>query len=310
MLLSMTGFSSLTISLPYNKDKEATPSQNKQIQLTMTLKSLNSRFFEANCKLPYALNFLETDLIKLFKSKLHRGSIYFSMHMANPNALNYKIEPSLETVANYVRAIEHIKIAFPVAGTLSISDLISLPNIFENKEEPIDSNIANLIINAANELIETLDKARKQEGAILAQDLLQRISVIKKLMEELEPRAAQVIENRKNQLLQVISANSGANSGNTESCPESQNLIIYNQLDKIDIHEEIVRFKTHLDNLHTLIENINIIEKGKKIDFILQELFREINTITSKCSDALISKIAIDIKVELEKAREQAQNIV
>ena len=94
-----------------------------------------------------------------------------------------------------------------------------------------------------------------------------------------------------------------------QEATENQSNIIFNQLERIDIHEEIVRFKTHLGTLSLILEKPGS-ENGKKLDFTLQELFREINTITSKCADAEISSLAINIKVELEKAREQAQNIV
>ena len=95
----------------------------------------------------------------------------------------------------------------------------------------------------------------------------------------------------------------------TSKFAEMQKNALYAILDKIDVHEEIVRFKNHLKTLLASLESSDI-EKGKRIDFILQELSREINTITAKCSDATISSHAINIKVELEKAREQTQNIV
>jgi uncharacterized protein (TIGR00255 family) len=302
MTFSMTGFSSISSILPRYKLEE-----QSRMYLTMTLKSLNSRFFEINCKLPYTLTQLETDLIKLFKSKLYRGNIYFTIHMANSNALLASVEPSFTTIASYLKAIEYIQAHFPIQGTLSVSDLIHLPNIFSHQEEPLNQDTVNLIMSGVHELIDTLNQTRKKEGSLLAQDLYQRIALMEDYLQIIEPRSRLVMEQRKNQLFQVL--DSMLAEGTHEAATEAQNMVIYNQLDKIDIHEEIIRFKTHLGNLRTILGAPEP-EKGKKMDFTLQELFREINTMAAKCSDATISSIAINTKVELEKAREQAQNIV
>jgi uncharacterized protein (TIGR00255 family) len=303
MVLSMTGFSSLIITLPPQKNG----AQSKEIQLTITLKSLNSRFFETTCKLPYSLTQLETELIKRFKTKLYRGNIYFTIHMHNPNALTAAIQPSLQSVAGYLQALETIKNQFRLEGTLSLKDVIHLPNIFETCEEPLNEETVSRILQAVDTLIDALYETRNKEGQMLAQDLHQRVEVMRCYLGQVEPRANIVMEHKKNQLF--ASLKTLLPEGAQESPSDIQCLSLYNQLDKIDIHEEIVRFKTHLDAFVCCIDSAEK-EKGKKLDFTLQELFREINTITSKCSDALISSIGINIKVELEKAREQVQNIV
>lgn len=295
MIQSMTGFSAITIVLP-----------PQQINLTMTLKSLNSRFFEFNCKIPFSLTQLETDLIKYFKSRLFRGNLYFTIHMVNPNILISTIEPSSNIIQNYVNAIKKIQSNFQIAGTLSISDMINLPNIFENKEEPVAQETIAAIMSVIEQLTETLIKERLKEGKVLAQDLQNRINAIQGYMLPLEPRAKEVIAQKKDNLFKLLKSSPTAINPETA---DAYDLAIYHQLEKLDIHEEIVRFKTHLANLETILDSSEV-EKGKKIDFTLQELFRETNTIASKCSDAQISSLAIDIKVELEKSREQAQNIV
>ncbi|MBA3954104.1 YicC family protein [Candidatus Dependentiae bacterium] len=294
MVLSMTGFSSTILEVG-------------KIHLTMTLKSLNSRFFEVNCKLPYLLTHLETDIIKLCKAKLYRGNVYATVYMTNPHALTSGIEPSLTTVGGYLKALETIKQQFSLSGSVSVSDILTLPNIFEVKEGLIDEATTATIMQAISELIESLNQTRIQEGSQLAHDINQRIVFIKQYLEKLEPRAQEVLKQRKETLLNNFKAVLAEN--NQEVSHESQNMMIYSQLEKMDIHEEIVRFKTHLDSLTQCLESSNK-EKGKKLDFTLQELFREINTIASKCLDATISSLAINIKFELEKAREQSQNIV
>ena len=125
--------------------------------------------------------------------------------------------------------------------------------------------------------------------------------------EQLEPRANVVMELKNAQLFATLKT--ALAETNQETASDAQTTVIYNQLERMDIHEEIVRFKTHLDSLSAIIKADDI-ETGKKLDFTLQELFREINTIASKCNDSVISALSINTKVELEKSREQAQNIV
>lgn len=296
----MTGFSSKNLVLTL-------PNTATGVHITMTLKSLNSRFFEANCKLPYAFTQLETELIKRFKSKLNRGNVYFTLHMANPEALVSVVEPSIHTISSYLDAINSVKDQFKLPGEFMVSDLLRLPDIFPAQENQFDQTATDIILLEVDNLIKQLNETRQQEGSVLAQDLHQRIKKIKSYMQELEPRAEQVMKERKQQVHETIKAMLA--ESNQENLGDAQNMLLHNQLDKIDIHEEIVRFNSHLDNLFNCLES-PCVEKGKKLDFTLQELFREINTMAAKCSDAQISGLAINIKVELEKAREQTQNIV
>ena len=129
---------------------------------------------------------------------------------------------------------------------------------------------------------------------------------MQKEIDLIEKNAAILMEKKKKEVAELLKKIEAEE--NTEK-PDARKNSLYASLDKIDVHEEIVRFKSHLKNLSMQLDS-TIIEKGKRLDFTLQELAREINTLTSKCSDADLSTQAINIKVELEKAREQAQNIV
>lgn len=309
-VLSMTGFSSAILSVPLLVPSDAqagTSSKSVSLQITVTLKSLNSRFFESTCKLPYALTHLETEIIKILKSKLHRGNIYFTLHMTNPHALTCVVEPSMGAIAGYISAIKHIQNNFNIAGQVTISDVIGLPHIFQTQDQQFDVTTTDFVLKAVNQLVDELYSTRLKEGEALAKDMHGRIANIRTALAKLEPRAIFVMEQKKQQILQNLEQL--AQNAEENKNLELQKLTAYSQFEKLDIHEELVRFKTHAENLETTL-NSKDIEKGKKLDFTLQELFREINTIASKCSDALISSLVIDIKVELEKAREQTQNIV
>ncbi len=304
MIISMTGFSSAIVSLPVQDPQTGA---EHEVQLSMMLKTLNSRFFEVNCRIPTSLGFLETEVIRSFKKELYRGTVQFTIYMSSPSSLTGVIEPAISTVKGYLSALGKIQKECNVPGTVSISDLVTLNNIFETKETPLSKETIDRLRQEISTLTEKCVLTRIEEGKALEHDLKGRVDLLQKYMGQLEPRALAVTAAKQKQLLENLKK--VLEQVAPDISPESQISATYNQLEKLDIHEEIVRFKSHLATLGTIIASEDII-KGKKIDFTLQELFRETNTIASKCSDAEISGLAISIKVELEKAREQAQNIV
>jgi uncharacterized protein (TIGR00255 family) len=183
--------------------------------------------------------------------------------------------------------------------------LVRLPNIFNIEEQGLDKQSAQAIMEATHTLISAVVKERQIEGEQLKKDIATRLSLMAKDIAAIAKRSQEHIAEQKEKLNMLLSE---LQSDESDLATARKNAL-YAVLDKIDIHEEIVRFESHLESMNALLENKDI-EKGKRLDFTLQELAREINTITAKCSDALISKLAINIKVEIEKAREQVQNIV
>jgi uncharacterized protein (TIGR00255 family) len=299
MLQSMTGFASKAITIPLDSEGQAT--------ITLSLKALNSRFFEATCKLPYALSHLETDLIQLLKSKLKRGHIFFSINVSSPQLFKGNVEPAITIVESYLKAIQTIQKKYTVPGVVDISDLIQLPNIFAVEEKTFDETIRERIMQATQEVIILVTEARKKEGAALLQDMIKLCAVIESEMIEIEKVSEALMAKKK----QEVGEQLRELGTSQDQVTETQRASLYYELNKIDIHEEIVRFKTHLINFKNVLQSAAPdIEHGKRLDFTLQELAREINTIAAKCSDARISSLAINIKVGLEKLREQAQNIV
>lgn len=293
----MTGFASNTVSLAL-----------KELPLTITLqlKTVNARFIETTCKLPYGLMHLETEFIKIFKTTLHRGSIFFAIQLHNPNLLKSGVTPSLPIVKSYLEAAQQIKSHFDVSGELTISEILLLPSVFETPSDNVPQEISLALMLEVKKLIDIVIAERTREGAALQKDLQERTALMRIHIETLEPRATLVAQQRRETITQDIKKF-------LETLPpenkEYQLSSLYNQLEKIDIHEEIVRFKVHLDNLEKTIKSTEI-ELGKKLDFTLQECFREVNTMNSKCADSIIAQLAISIKIELEKAREQVQNII
>lgn len=298
MTQSMTGFATANVTLN-------TPS-TAAIHATLTIKTLNNRFLDVSCKFPYALSYTEPEVIRLCKEQLHRGSVYITIHISNPQVLQSSVAPSVDLAKSYLTALTTLQKTLGLPGTVTISDFMALPNLFEGTEQiNLEENTALLLGHIKN-LLTTVVTARELEGAALQKDLEGRMVVIRENMQNIEPRAEQVNVERQehfiNELKKALAhAQAEPNSSQLQS--------LYGSFEKIDVHEEIVRFKNHVENFLVTLKDKQP-QKGKKLDFILQELFREINTLSAKLTDAQASNFIIAIKVELEKAREQAQNLV
>ena len=294
MLLSMTGFIEKSVSVTVNDAK---------LNVTISLKSINSRFFEAVIKFPYQLSRLETKVSKMLKKNLHRGRVYATLHIEDEVALKSEIDASLPVIEKYLNAVNTIKKSFSIAGNISLSDLINLPNVFISKERKIDNEAENVILSSIDSLSNGLIELQKVEGESILADFKKRITIVNKEIGKIKTLSKKnIVKHREefnNQLKKI----------ENKELTDTKQAVLYALLDKIDINEETVLFKSYLNQLKNILED-ETIEKGKRISFTLQELNREINTISAKCSDTSIGKDSITIKVELEKLREQAQNII
>lgn len=293
---SMTGFAARKTTWDLHQAK---------VDVTMSIKSVNSRFLETTFKVPYALTHLEIDILKLLKRELFRGHLLVVIHVSDQSFFKGNVVPSLATAQHYMNAVSLIQEKTGISGSFSLSDLINLPNVFGSEEQLLDEDYKEKFLMLSKEVIQALITEQEQEGSALLQDLNQRIVLINKRMLNIEALHEASMQERKNTVIKELDEY----TANDTAIIEIRKATLYHMLDKIDIHEEIVRFKSHVTHMQELLAS-STVELGKRLDFILQELGREINTITAKCSDAAIGSFAIDIKVELEKAREQVQNIV
>jgi uncharacterized protein (TIGR00255 family) len=293
----MTGFASKTIEV---KNKEGVSAY-----VTANLKSLNTRYFEAICKLPYPLQSIEVDIITQLKRSLSRGKITLNIHSSNPNIFKGPVETSVPTIKSYIHAINEIKKECAIKGELSLTDIITLPDVLVTQDVMADDAIKKEILAAIDEVIKELIVIRRNEGAQLYADIKQRYSHLQDLIEKISKASEKIHAEKKKE----IEAELADLNHQQSELVEIRRNEISNALDKLDIHEEIVRFNSHLKSLANTLDDA-VQEKGRRVDFIVQELNREINTIAAKCSDAQISSLAISAKIELEKIREQAQNIV
>jgi uncharacterized protein (TIGR00255 family) len=286
-------------------------SLNEQLQLsvcgavgvTIELKTLNGRFLEVVAKLPSGLSRLEIPLSNLLQEKLLRGRVYFNMRFSDSSRTLTTMMPAWSTIDNYVQASKDIKKKYHFEQELTLVDLMQLPDVFAAQEGGLSAEDEKAILALIAKAADALMRMRKEEGERLEQDFVNIFAMCATKINDIEQASQQVVEQYKAELHQAIAANQHSDK------PDVHIEELQVALRKIDIHEEITRFKSHLASIDPILKSPQF-EKGKKLDFILQELLRETNTMMAKSPSYQVSTAGIDIKVELEKAREQIQNIV
>jgi len=292
MLISMTGYGRAEC-------------QKDDYTYLAEIRSVNNRFIEINTRLPKAHMDLEQPLKKLIKSYCSRGSINLSISIgnSNENTGEWEVKPNLPLAEQYVTALQQIRDSLKLEGKIDLKSVVGIRDIV--KIEPLDIDPANheLILNIATEALDSLQKMRKEEGINLQKDLEQRIDAIENHAAEIESWHPEVVKEYQNKLKERIkSLNEGMESDETRIAQETALLA-----DRCDITEEITRLKSHLNQFRNYVNTNEPI--GRKLEFITQEINREVNTIGSKSSSIKISNRVIEIKSELEKIREQVQNI-
>jgi len=296
MIISMTGFASYSISL--------LEQQEEQCVLDIEIKTFNSRFFEPSCKLPGNLSAYEMEVVQRLKKALVRGRVYCTVRVNGYSALLEKLVFSHTRVKEYLATTKILQDKFGMQGGLTVDQVMGLPNIFSTERTQLPQVAIERFLGGIDKALEQVVSARVEEGCYLEADLLKRFAYAQELIENIKSASKVLIEDQKRHITMQ--------QGRAQEGDEEARAVLserYGALDKMDVHEEIVRFCSHLESVKEHMAG-NRVEKGRKLDFILQELMREINTIMAKCSSYQISAYAVDIKVELEKAREQVQNIV
>ena len=269
------------------------------------VRSVNNRFIEINTRLPKAHMDLEQPLKKLIKSYCSRGSINLSISIgnSNENTGEWEVKPNLPLAAQYVTALQQIRDSLKLEGKIDLKSVVGIRDIVKLEPLAIDPANHELILNIATEALDSLQKMRKEEGINLQKDLEQRIDAIESHAAEIESWHPDVVKEYQNKLKERIkSLNEGMESDATRIAQETALLA-----DRCDITEEITRLKSHLNQFKKFFNPNEPI--GRKLEFITQEINREVNTTGSKSSDIKISNRVIEIKSELEKIREQVLNI-
>lgn len=296
MITSMTGFANYAVVLLEQGDE--------QCVLDIEIKTFNSRFFEPTCKLPGVLGAYEMDVINRLKKSLVRGRVYCSVRVSGYSSLLEKQQFSSQRVTEYLQTAAILQDKFGVKGELQLHHVLAFPNLFVTERTVLSDDTIARFLKGIDTALEQVQISRRREGESLEADLRARFAKSATLIVDIEEATRQALVVQKERL-------SALQKRAQEGDEEAKVLVtdMYSTIDRMDVHEEVVRFNAHLSAIagHFSTESD---EKGRKFDFILQELVREINTIMSKCSSYNISAHGVDVKVELEKAREQVQNIV
>lgn len=291
MVQSMTGYGAFTID-SYN------------YRVSVELKSLNSKYFELNLKLPRNYSQYELQLRNYLSQYLRRGKVSanLSVEVLNPEKKHLRINKNL--VKSYLAELNTMREEMDITQTLDLPFLLSLPDVMNEDSESADPEEWKLIELSFQNASRELRESRSREGKALERDLRIRVDLIQRHLENSEKLIPQRMENIRNRVLSSL--NELSNSFNIDGNRFEQELIYY--IEKLDINEEVVRLKKHLEYFTETLNSED--SNGKKLGFISQEMGREINTIGSKANDADIQVHVVKMKEELEKIKEQILNIL
>lgn len=295
MLRSMTGFASMTSQLEL--------SALGLVGITVEIKTLNSRFFEVVSKLPSVFNHLELQISSSLQESLQRGRVYLNLKLDDGASKIKTVSPAWAVLDQYVHAAQEIQKKYNLKDEVSLAVLLGRPDIFVEQDISVTPADEQKIIELVRSVAQRVATMRMEEGKRLEKDFIKIFDVCGQKHALIFEAFTRDVEKQKELLKQALESTQNHDAPNP-AVDEIQAV-----LRKIDIHEELTRFKSHLDGVGPYIAKDHI-EKGKRIDFMLQELLRETNTMMAKCPSADVTTACIDIKVELEKAREQVQNIV
>ena len=285
---SMTGFAKLEAESPEGK-------------LYGEARALNSRYLEISIKLPRADSLYEQKLRDLVKRHIKRGKVDATIKWERSNEQAGAQKVNENVLAQYVETAKTLKEKYGLKGDLTIDNIFSFKDIFSYEE---NNNInEDVLMQSFEKLIAQLNQEREKEGDLIRKDLTARADAVASNIAAIEERWPLTIKMLENRLREKITEMTAASS--IDEARVLQELAIY--MERLDIAEEIVRLKGHIENFRDTLSSDDPV--GRKLDFIIQEMVRESNTIGSKANDLFINERAIQIKVEIEKIREQVQNV-
>ena len=273
-------------------------------EFTVELRSVNNRYLDCTVKLPRSISFAEEAVKQAVKASVSRGKVDVFISIKSENADDTKISLNAAVLEGYLAAMRQMVAEHGVRDDISVSTVSRLPDVFtvekpEVDEEQLKADLMGVVAKA----LAGYDAMRCTEGKALDADLRSRGNTILELVSKVEAGNGQTVADYRtrleNKLKEVL-----ANTSIDESRILTEAAIF---ADKVAVDEETVRLRSHLEQMNTMLTGGGAV--GRKLDFLLQEMNREANTIGSKCTDVRLARIVVDIKAELEKIREQTQNI-
>ena len=273
-------------------------------EFTVELRSLNNRYLDCSVRLPRLLSFAEDAVKQAVKASVSRGKVDVFISLRTETEEDVVVNLNRGVLEGYLTAMRQMVTEFGVQDDISVSTVSRLPEVFAVEKKEVDEDqLLSDLLQVVGKALEGYDAMRTREGAALDADLRSRGETILSLVSQVEQGNGQtVIDYRtrlENKLREVLE-----NTAIDESRILTEAAIF---ADKVAVDEETVRLRSHLQQMNSMLSGGGAI--GRKLDFLLQEMNREANTIGSKCTDVKLARIVVDIKAELEKIREQTQNI-
>lgn len=280
--------------------------KDNSISVTAEIKTLNHKYNDIIIKLPKKLSLFEEKTRNLVKEKITRGRVEIYIHIDETKGGDLQIKPNFELLDKLIQALESINDKYELQKTIGIEQLMKFDDILtiEPIEEDFDLLWIKLESCISNALLNLMEM-RQNEGDRISVDIMKRVGFVKKYVDGINKRVPAVVEEYKEKLNQRINELLKDSGTKIDESRLALEVAIY--ADRSDITEEIVRMRSHLEELEKIPSETEPI--GRKLDFLMQEMNREVNTIGSKSQDNTITNLVIELKSELSKIREQIQNI-
>ncbi len=290
MIKSMTG---------YGKGNISENLRNYQVEI----KSVNHRYLDISVKMPRVLSYLEEDVKKVISSKVKRGKIDVFITFENSSTEGKEIKINNEIAKMYINQLKQLAEEENILANIEVTEISKYPDVLSIQNTQDDEQIKKELIEATTIATDKLVQMRQVEGSKMAEDLLKRIEKTNQKIEKISELSTGLIEEYvvklENRIKEILK------NQEIDESRLAQEVVIY--ADKCSIEEEVTRLKSHISQFKELINSDDAV--GKKLDFIIQEMNRETNTIGSKANNLEITNGVIDIKTEIENIREQVQNI-
>lgn len=277
--------------------------ENAGLEFIIEIKAINHRYNDTSIKLPRYLSFLEDKVRQYITKSVSRGKIEVYISVNNISSTSKNIFIDKELAGEYVSAMRELIEMYSLKDDISVSSLMKLPDIITNSDIDDEELYWNPLKEALDIALENFKEARENEGTRLKNDIEARLELISKYVDIVKDKSAGLLDEYKTKLTNRINE-LGANNIIDEN-RIGMEIVLF--ADKSSICEEVTRLKSHVATLHQMLENDGPI--GKKIDFLVQEMNRETNTIGSKANSVGITNYVVEMKNEIENIREQVQNI-
>ncbi len=273
--------------------------------ITVELKTVNNRFLDVNLRMPGELQPLEAGVKRIITGRLSRGRVDVFLQLDRNEEVNYELNRPL--IAGYLAAMKAMKDEFALAGEPDLNVIARLPNVVVTVREETGPEIVAALEATVTKALDDLENMRSLEGDLLAAELGSRLNDIESRIPLIESESSKVAEEYLERLSKRIADMLGKTDSQIEIDQGRLSQEVAYLADRADISEEITRLRTHIEHFRSIMIEKN--DVGKRLDFLTQELNREANTISSKTGNLTVKENALAIKSDIEKIREQVQNV-